>query len=122
MRVHAHVQRSFRLKTESARRIGQLQRAQAYIRQQAIGAIHRNAPPQLSEAGVDERDLRRQFLWNRRQPPPRDSQRLQVFIEANQTTLWAEAPCDCFAVAAQTHRGVDIGPAAPDIQKIGRFF
>ena len=34
----------------------------------------------------------------------------------------AEAFCDFVTVSAQTHRGVDIGPATPHVQKIDRFF
>src|SRR5271169_5703765 len=36
-RVHPHVERSFRLKTESARRIGKLQTAESDVGQQAVG-------------------------------------------------------------------------------------
>jgi hypothetical protein len=49
-------------------------------------------------------------------------QRPWVLIEANQTTLWAEALCDSEAVPAQSQGGVDIRPAGLDRQKVDRFF
>ncbi len=49
-------------------------------------------------------------------------QRFGIFIEANQMTLCAQAFCDFEAVPAQTHGAVDIGAAAPDFQKVDRFF
>src|SRR5262249_34427411 len=42
LRVHPHVERSFRLKTESALRVSQLKRTQTQIRQNAVRASLRN--------------------------------------------------------------------------------
>jgi hypothetical protein len=53
---------------------------------------------------------------------PRPLERGYILIDPNQTTLCAEAFCDFVAVPAQAHRCVDIGPTAPNIQKIDRFF
>jgi hypothetical protein len=37
-------------------------------------------------------------------------------------TPWAKASCDFQAVPAQTQGRVDINAAAPDCQKVDRFF
>ena len=56
------------------------------------------------------------------QTPPRLSQRYRILIEANQTSLSAEAPCDFVGVAAKPEGRVDISAAAPHVQKMDRFF
>src|SRR5258708_33455486 len=92
-RVHPHVEWAFRLKTESALRIIQLHRAQSQISQQAVRTC---GPHMLSDFCVralkqrDDRTLCPGFC----KPFTGQLQRLRVFIEANQMTLWAEAPCD----------------------------
>src|SRR5437763_13483767 len=49
IRVHPHVERPFRLKTESAGRITELQRAHTQVGEQSVCAGSRNA---LSEFGI----------------------------------------------------------------------
>src|SRR5262249_34673979 len=49
MRVHPHVERPFRLKTESARGIAELQGAYAQVRQQPVSA---SCPDMLAGLGV----------------------------------------------------------------------
>src|SRR5215469_13991543 len=48
LRVHPHVERPFRLKTESARWIAELQRAHAQVRQQPVRACRRDVPGDIS--------------------------------------------------------------------------
>src|SRR5438067_12721683 len=49
LRVHPHVERPFRLKTESALRVSQLKRAQTQICQNAVRARFRNPLANLGE-------------------------------------------------------------------------
>src|SRR5215469_212353 len=57
-RVHPHIERSFRLKTESARRIVQLQTAEAQIGKQAVDASRLQAFGNFCERSVQQRDFR----------------------------------------------------------------
>ncbi len=117
--------RSFRLKTESALGIVQLQRAQSDIGQQAIREIRGKARADFGKARMQKRDLRPvvfQFLWRSAQTFAGDLQCVGVFIEGDQTTLSAEALCDFVTVPAQPQGRVDIDPAALGIQKVDRFF
>src|SRR5205807_10393338 len=93
MRVHPHVERPFRLKTESARRITKLQRAHAQVSQDSIRACGWNQSFQLCIRAMQQGDVR-VFGCGRKQPFTGQLQRLRVLIEAKQTTLWAEATCD----------------------------
>src|ERR1051326_8522799 len=122
-RVHAHVERRLRLKTESPAGIFKLERTHAQVGQNSIGRTLRPALAQFGKARLQQRYLWPFFFLARRrlQSLPRPFQCARVFIEANQMTRWAEATCDCVAVAAQTQRGVDISPAALDPEKIDRF-
>src|SRR5260370_21033694 len=52
MRVHTHVERSFRLKTESARAIRELPGTQPKINQQAIPPAPGEMPAHLSKTGM----------------------------------------------------------------------
>src|SRR5215471_6040015 len=90
VRVHPHVERSFRLKTESAQRVSELQRAHTQIRQKPVGACRRDVLFQIGVGAMQQRDSRLLILA-RDEPPARCFQRLGVLIEANQMTLWAEA-------------------------------
>src|SRR3954462_13817308 len=115
LRVHPHVERSFRLKTESALGIVQLQRAQPDIGQQPIREVRGKARADFGKARMQQRDLRPvvfQFLWRVRQTFAGDLQCVGVFIEGDQTTLSAEALCDFVTVSAQPQGRVDIDPAA----------
>src|SRR5215470_1701774 len=57
MRIHSHVERSFRLKTKSAIWVGQLKRTQAQICQNAVRARLRNPSTDLGKRAVDQQDL-----------------------------------------------------------------
>src|SRR5271165_7091789 len=116
-RVHPHVERSIRLKTKSARRIVQLQAAHANVGQDAVDCCCLHALRNLCEGSMQQRDRwpvvfgLTVALW--RKLFARDSERCRILIEANQMSRCAEAFCDFVTVPAQTHRGVDIGPAPP---------
>src|SRR5438045_9753164 len=56
IRVHPHVERPFRLKTESARRIPELQRAHTQIREHSVCAGRRNALADLGDSALQQRD------------------------------------------------------------------
>src|ERR1700687_2102644 len=56
-RVHPHVERSFRLKTKSARRIVQLQAAHADVGQDSIHTARLLPFRNLSERAMQQRDL-----------------------------------------------------------------
>src|SRR5439155_19562307 len=56
MRVHSHVQRPFRLKTESSRSVLKLHGADADVSQKPVRGIFRNMLGDLSKARVQERD------------------------------------------------------------------
>src|SRR5215813_11224023 len=122
MRVHPHVERPFRLKAESARCLAELQGAYAQVRQQPVSTSCRDMLGDLGVRAVQQSDLRSVITSDPGQPLPRQFDRIGIFIEANQMTLWAEALCDFETVPAQTQGRVDIGAAAPDSQKIDRFF
>src|ERR1035438_4045120 len=57
-RVHPHVQRSFRLKTKSPRRIRELQPANPQIRQQTIQRSRAGTQTNLSKRPMNQRDCR----------------------------------------------------------------
>src|SRR5579864_8113072 len=95
--VHAHIERSFRLKTESACCVGKLQGADSQIGQQAVCAPSLDSLADCGVGGVDQLDLRHlaaKFGREIVQAPARQLERRGVLIEANQTSLWAEAPCE----------------------------
>ncbi len=94
LRVHPHVERPFRLKTESARRVSELQRTYAQVRQQSVGRSRRDMLGDLGVRAVQQRDLWAVITSDPRKPLPRQFDRVGIFIEANQMTLWAEALCD----------------------------
>src|SRR5438477_9659485 len=56
LRVHTHVERSFRLKTESARWIAELQRADAQIGQQTVRRCGRDVPGDLRVRAMQQSD------------------------------------------------------------------
>src|SRR5581483_1447649 len=58
MRVHAHVERPFRLKTESARRVAQLQAAEADVGQDPVNRSRLGALRDFCEGSMEQRDLR----------------------------------------------------------------
>src|SRR5690349_3186254 len=105
LRVHPHVERSFRLKTESARRIVQLQAADADVSQDSVHTRRLLPLPNLREGTLQERYLR-PVLGFSAQPFARDFERFRVLIEANQMSRCAEASCDFVTVPAKAHRGV----------------
>src|ERR1051326_6069953 len=110
-RVHPHVEWTLRLKTESPLGVAELQRAQPQVGQDAIarsGCQFRD----FAEAALPQLDLR-PVVFFRRQTLAGDCQRARILIEANQTTLSAEASCQCETVAARAHDRVDIVSAAP---------
>src|SRR5437899_9552576 len=59
LRVHPHVERSFRLKTESPRRVLQLQAAHAEISQQPVSRSCSEPLTDFCERAVQQPDLRR---------------------------------------------------------------
>src|SRR5271157_58744 len=119
MRVHPHVERSVRLKTESARRVVQLQAADSEVGENAVGP----QPSDLSQPGkgtlpqLNQRPIRLfKFGFAEVRRPKSDARSLQrrrILIEPNQMSRCAEAFCDFVTVPAKAHRGVDIGPATP---------
>src|SRR5579862_4361771 len=111
-RVHPHIERSFRLKTESARRVSQLQTAHPYVSQQTVDAGWSLAFGYFGERATQQRHGW-PILTLRGQPFARDGERCRVLIEPNQMSRCAEAFCDFVTVPAKAHRGVDIGPATP---------
>src|SRR5579859_3901382 len=94
LRVHSHVERPFRLKTESARCVAELQRTYAQVRQQPVSSGWRDMLGDLGVRAVQQGDLRPVITSDPRKSLPRQFDRVGIFIEANQMTLWAEAPCD----------------------------
>src|SRR5580704_3943930 len=58
-RVHPHVERSIRLKTESARRIVQLQTAHSDVGQQSVRKIPAEPLAHFGERALRQRDLRK---------------------------------------------------------------
>ena len=74
LRIHTHVERSFRLKTETAGRVVQLQGTDAQVGQNPVGLPRRHQPPDFGEGGVVQGDGRpvRAQLRRRLQPPARD--------------------------------------------------
>src|SRR5579863_5343671 len=58
LRVHPHVERSIRLKTESARRIVQLQAAHSDVGQDAVNRCWLHSFRNLCEGAMQQRDLR----------------------------------------------------------------
>src|SRR5580692_3925969 len=117
LRVHPHVERSIRLKTESTRRIIQLQAAHSNVGQDAVCNLGTEPLPDFSKRALHQRDLGPIGIWRdasaTNQPFARDCERCRIFIEANQMSRCAEAFCDFVTVPAQTHRSVDIGPTPP---------
>src|SRR5579884_302793 len=61
-RVHPHIERSFRLKTESALRIVQLQAAHSDVGQYSVDRRWLNPLRNLCERTMQQRDLRPIFL------------------------------------------------------------
>src|SRR5437016_868149 len=134
LRVHPHVERSFRLKTKAARGVGQLQAAYAEVSENAVdgrrplivGNICKRTvyqfylrPVAWASLVVDHWSLALVFANDRRRTTddqffPRDFQRCRILIEPDQMSRCAEAFCDFVAVPAKAHRGVDISPATPD--------
>src|SRR5438270_10004891 len=58
LRVHPHIERSFRLKTESARRVGQLQAAHSDVSQDSINAARLLPFRNLCERAMQQSDFR----------------------------------------------------------------
>jgi len=120
LRIHPHVERPFRPETEPARRLVELQRAHAQVRQHAVGFVLAGMLGQRGKRVVHQRDARR-LVTQLSEPFLCPLQRCRVLIEPNQTTQSAEASCDFVRVPAQANRGVHIEPARPYRQKIDRF-
>src|SRR5215472_8227674 len=133
-RVHPHIERSIRLKTESACCVVKLQAADADVRKQALGpqtldlsqtckrSLHqRNRRPiGYLTPGLVGRGLRSEVRGQlsdggSRKPNSGNLQRCRVLIEPNQMSRCAEAFCDFVTVPAKAHRGVDIRPATPHV-------
>jgi len=103
VRVHPHVERSFRLKAESARRFTQLQRAQADVGQHPVHAVRWHGAADGGKAAVQQghlRPVRREFRGWTDEALARQFERVRVLIEGDQTTLCAQASCDFQAVSA----------------------
>src|SRR5436853_7913831 len=56
VRVHPHVERPFRLKTESPRRVTKLQRPHAQVSEQSVCPASRNALADFGKRALAERD------------------------------------------------------------------
>src|SRR6185312_6447706 len=111
-RVHAHVERPFRLKTESACCVGQLHGADSQIGQQAVCAFGRYPRSYFGIRSMNQghgRRLAAKLGCDVVEALARQLQRIRVFIEANQMTLWAEAPCEFAGMAAKSEGRVEIG-------------
>src|SRR5438270_4916719 len=96
-RVHAHIERPFRLKTESACCVGELHGADSQIGNQTVCACRLDSLCHFGIRRVDQRDLWHlavKFGCESVETLARQLQRRRIFIEANQMTLWAEEPCD----------------------------
>src|SRR5579864_7138446 len=112
VRIHPHIKRPFRLKTESARGIVQLQAADAEVGEYAVRR-QSSVVNQTREGTIQQGDLW-PVLANSRRPRtddqffPCDFQRSRALIEPNQMSRCAEAFCDFVTVPAKAHRGVDI--------------
>src|ERR1700719_1883166 len=98
VRVHPHVERSIRLKTESACGIVELQTAYADIGQDSVDARCLLSLRDFCEGSVQQRDLGKIFSS---QLLVRNLQRYRILIEANQMSRCAEAFCDFVTVPAQ---------------------
>src|SRR5581483_8589144 len=113
-RVHPHIELSFRLKTESACCVVELQAAHSHIGQDAVYARWLLPAGDFREGAMQQRDrwpictFQSQFLAC-------DCQRCRILIEPNQMSRCAEAFCDFVTVPAKAHRGVDISPATPHV-------
>src|SRR6266487_3889512 len=105
-RVHPHIERSIRLKAESARRIVELQAAYADVGQDPVHAARLLPFRNFRERAVQQRYFRPVWLM-RCELFARDRERCRIFIEANQMSRCAEAVCDFVTVPAEAHRGVD---------------
>src|SRR3954471_24902084 len=103
VRVHPHVERSFRLKAESARRIPELQRADADVCQHPVHAVRWDGAGDLGKAAMQQghlRPIRRNLRGRTAEVLARQFERAGILIEGNQTTLCAQASCDFQAVPA----------------------
>src|SRR5579864_1775295 len=100
-RVHPHIERSFRLKTESARRVVQLQAAHSDVSQDSINAARLLPFRNLREGAVQQRNLWpvgsrlsapgfRILKAGSRKPEAGNLQRCRVLIEPNQMSRCAE--------------------------------
>src|ERR1700756_2162540 len=112
VRVHPHIERSFRLKTESAHGVVELQAAHTDVGQDAVDCCCLLTLRNLCEGSMQQRDLR-PIRALRCQLLACYLQRCRILIEPNQMSRCAEAFCDFVTVPAKAHRGVDIGPATP---------
>src|SRR5258708_6954642 len=116
LRVHPHVERSIRLKTESPCGVGKLQAAYSDVGQNAVG-LQASGFSQTCKRRMPQLDARPiRFAGARRlKPDSRSFQRCRIFIEPNQMSRCAEAFCDFVPMSAPAHRGVDISPATPHV-------
>src|SRR5579859_1513605 len=91
IRVHPHVERPFRLKTESARLVTKLQRAHSQVSEQSVRACSRNALAYFGIGALQQGNHGPPALGLNRLAETLAGrlQRFRVFIEANQMTLWA---------------------------------
>src|SRR5579884_3440261 len=124
LRIHPHIERSFRLKTEASRRIGKLQAADAQVSKDPVNLVLSRTSYIIGQFGkcrmseVDCWPVCLLLLANERRRRTKDGfcsfQRRRISIDPNQMTRCAEAFCDFVTVPAEAHRGVDISPATPD--------
>src|SRR5260370_13731732 len=97
-RVHPHVERAIRLKTESARGIVQLQAAHSDVGEDSVDPCCLLARRNLCEGSLQQRDLRPICALGC-EFSARDFQRCWIFIEPNQMSPCAEAFCDFVTVS-----------------------
>src|SRR5712692_9008540 len=91
LRIHSHVERPFRLKTEAARWCVQLQAAYAEIRQQPVGRGRFEPLSDLRERTMQQTHLGPILPPGGNQPCARLIERRRIFIEPNQMSRCAEA-------------------------------
>src|SRR5438270_13692410 len=96
-RVHAHIERPFRLKAESACCVGELHGADSQIGNQTVCASPLDSLSHFRIRSMNQRDfwhLAAKLGCETVEALARQLQSRGILIEANQMTLWAEAPCD----------------------------
>ena len=121
-RIHAHIQRPVRLKTESSARLVELQAAHSEVGQQTIHRRRLHVLGDAAEGLADQRDLRRlaaQLFANPGpaapwpDPAPRDRDRNRSDVPAGPSRRE-----DAFGMSGQAQRAVHVRPTGAHAEKI----